>query len=131
MINNGESSCVEYRITARIGVLNEFSTGWKKELNVVSWNGGQPKFDIRDWDANHEKMSRGITLHEGEARAMAEMIISWLDGKAPAGGYGNKAAVAEQPAPEDSCELSEEAVEQGAMEEASLEIDEETGEVMN
>ena len=94
MINNGKSSGVEYRITARIGVLNEFSTGWQKELNVVSWNGGQPKFDIRDWDANHEKMSRGITLHEGEARAMAEMIISWLDGKAPAGGYGNKAAVA-------------------------------------
>ncbi|MEI3503270.1 MAG: PC4/YdbC family ssDNA-binding protein [Anaerovoracaceae bacterium] len=47
-----------------------YPTGWRKELNLVSWNGGAPKYDIRDWDPDHERMSRGITLHEKEMRLM-------------------------------------------------------------
>ena len=57
-----------------IGVLSTHSTGWNKELNLVSWNGGQPKYDIRDWDMAHEHMSRGVTLHEKEMRQIFELM---------------------------------------------------------
>ena len=48
--------------------------GWNKELNIVSWNGGQPKYDIRDWDLDHEHMSRGVTLHEKEMRQIFDLM---------------------------------------------------------
>ena len=53
---------VTFEIVEEIGVIATHSTGWKKELNLVSWNGGQAKYDIRDWDPGHSRMSRGVTL---------------------------------------------------------------------
>ena len=47
-----------YEIVEKIGVLSENSKGWKKELNKISWNGADPKYDIRDWAPDHEKMSK-------------------------------------------------------------------------
>ena len=49
-------------------------TGWTKEANIVCWNGGSPKLDIREWDPNHERMSRGITLYEAEAERLARIL---------------------------------------------------------
>ena len=49
-------------------------SGWTKEANIVSWNGGVPKVDIREWDADHERMSRGVTLMETEAEALARVL---------------------------------------------------------
>ena len=65
---------VTFEITEHLGVIAAYSTGWKKELNIVSWNGGAPKYDIRDWDPEHEHMSRGITLHEKEMRLVVDMV---------------------------------------------------------
>lgn len=65
---------VTFEITELIGVLTQHSTGWQKELNLVSWNGGAPKYDIRDWDPDHEHMSRGVTLHEKEMRLMFDLL---------------------------------------------------------
>ncbi len=65
---------VTFEITEHLGVLATYSTGWTRELNIVSWNGGTPKYDIRDWDPAHEHMSRGITLHEKEMRLMLDII---------------------------------------------------------
>lgn len=65
---------VTFEITEHLGVLATYSTGWRRELNIVSWNGGTPKYDIRDWDPDHEHMSRGITLHEKEMRLMLDII---------------------------------------------------------
>ena len=45
-----------YEIMEELGVLSESSSGWTKELNLISWNGRPPKFDIRDWSPDHEKM---------------------------------------------------------------------------
>ena len=59
-----------FEIIEEIGVLSENAKGWKKELNLISWNGGEPKYDIRDWDPNHEKMGKGITLTEEEAKQL-------------------------------------------------------------
>jgi hypothetical protein len=62
---------VTYEIRRRLGVLstNERS-GWTKEANLVSWNGGPEKLDIRDWKPDHSKMSKGITLSADETRAL-------------------------------------------------------------
>jgi hypothetical protein len=51
---------------------------WQKELNLVSWSGRAPKLDVRDWAPNHEKMGKGVTLTEGEAAALAELLVSAL-----------------------------------------------------
>lgn len=67
------NSEVTFEIIEHIGVINAFSTGWKKELNLVSWNGAAPKFDIREWDTEHEHMTKGITLTEKEIRAIVDL----------------------------------------------------------
>ena len=58
---------IKYEITKHIGVLSESSKGWTKELNLISWNGREPKYDIRDWAPEHEKMGKGVTLTADEA----------------------------------------------------------------
>ena len=69
---------VRFEIVERLGVLASHSTGWRKELNIIRWNGGLPKFDIRDWSPDHEHMSRGITLHMKEGKHAAMLILSHL-----------------------------------------------------
>ena len=65
---------VRYEIIKHIGNLSENSRGWTKELNTISWNGGIPKLDIRDWAPEHEKMGKGITLTEEEAEKLVGYI---------------------------------------------------------
>ncbi|MDR1949688.1 MAG: hypothetical protein LBQ38_09870 [Spirochaetaceae bacterium] len=61
------------------GILSEGRGGWKKELNLVSWNGREPKFDIREWEPGHEKMGKGITLSRDEAATLAELLTRALN----------------------------------------------------
>ena len=63
-----------YEITEELGVISEGRMGWTKELNRISWNGGNPKFDIRDWAHEHEKMGKGVTLTEDEARELYRLL---------------------------------------------------------
>ena len=63
-----------YEIVEKIGVLSENSKGWKKELNKISWNGADPKYDIRDWAPDREKMGKGVTLTEEEAKVLCELL---------------------------------------------------------
>lgn len=68
---------VTFEIQEHIGVLDLVGRGepsWTKELNIVSWNGGPAKYDIRDWSPDHERMSRGITLTEQQTRTLAEIL---------------------------------------------------------
>ncbi|MCL2277438.1 MAG: PC4/YdbC family ssDNA-binding protein [Treponema sp.] len=67
-----------YEIKKHYGILSEGKGGWQKELNLVSWSGRAPKLDIRDWSAGHEKMGKGVTLSEGEAAALAELLVAAL-----------------------------------------------------
>ena len=64
----------KYEIVKHIGVLSESGKGWTKELNVISWNGANPKYDIRDWAPDHEKMGKGITLTEEEAAKLRKLL---------------------------------------------------------
>ena len=57
---------LNYEIIKTVGVLSESPKGWKKELNLISWNEREPKYDIRDWSPDHEKMGKGVTLTQEE-----------------------------------------------------------------
>ena len=63
-----------YEIIEEIAVLPENNKGWRKELNLVSWNGRPPKFDLRDWAPEHEKMGKGLTLTNEEFEALQKAI---------------------------------------------------------
>ncbi|MBR6984333.1 MAG: hypothetical protein IKH75_12570 [Ruminococcus sp.] len=70
---------IKYEIKKEIGVLSESAKGWRKELNLVSWNDGAPKYDIREWAPDHEKMGRGVTLTADELAKLKELIETTED----------------------------------------------------
>lgn len=67
---------IKYDIVEKVGVLSENSSGWTKELNFISWNGRSPKFDIRDWAPENEKMGKGVTLTKEELIKLRELLNS-------------------------------------------------------
>lgn len=71
---------IEYEIKAEIGVLSQNKAGWQKELNLIAWNGREPKFDLRDWAPNHEKMGKGVTLTNAEI-AQLRLILDEMNVK--------------------------------------------------
>ena len=70
-VNGMADRDVTFEIVENIGIIASYATGWNKELNLVSWNGGAVKYDIRDWDPAHEHMSRGVTLHDRASQEAA------------------------------------------------------------
>ena len=70
---------IKYEIKEEIGEISSSAKGWTKELNLISWNGATPKYDIRDWDPDHEKMGKGVTLTEEEAKALYELLKERFD----------------------------------------------------
>ena len=67
---------IKYEITEEIGILSESAKGWTKELNLISWNDREPKYDIREWAPDHEKMGKGVTLSIEEAKALKALLSS-------------------------------------------------------
>ena len=63
-----------YEIVEHIAVLSTSKTGWTKELNLISWNGRTPKYDIREWSPEHEKMGKGVTLSDEEFTKLKELM---------------------------------------------------------
>jgi hypothetical protein len=68
---------LKYEIKKFLGVIGEGTKGWKKEVNLISWNERKPKLDIRDWDENHEKMGRGITLSKDETEELKKLLTAF------------------------------------------------------
>lgn len=66
---------IKYEITKHIGVLSESAKGWTKELNLISWNGREPKYDIRDWSPEREKMGKGVTLSVDELDKLKIILV--------------------------------------------------------
>lgn len=66
---------IKYEIVEHFGVLSESAKGWKKELNHISWNGAAPKYDIREWAPNREKMGKGVTLTNDEIEVLKQLLI--------------------------------------------------------
>ena len=65
---------IKFDIIKNIAVLSEGAKGWKREVNIISWNGRKPKIDIRDWDETHSKMGKGVTLSKGELKQLKEIL---------------------------------------------------------
>ena len=65
---------IKYEIIKKIGVLSKSNSGWAKELNLISWNDREPKYDLRDWSADHGKMGKGVTLTKEELAALKELL---------------------------------------------------------
>jgi hypothetical protein len=65
---------IKHEIIKTIGVLSTSAKGWTKELNLISWNEREPKYDLRDWAPEHEKMGKGVTLSKEELLALKELL---------------------------------------------------------
>lgn len=63
-----------YEIKECLGVLSENAKGWTKELNLISWNGREPKYDIREWSPDHTRMGKGVTLSDEEFETLKSII---------------------------------------------------------
>ena len=72
-------SDIKFEIKHHIGVLSENAKGWRKELNLISWNGRDPKYDIRDWSAEHEKMGKGTTLSNEEVENLYALLKNIME----------------------------------------------------
>jgi hypothetical protein len=65
---------IKYEIIKKIGVLSKSASGWTKELNLVSWNDREPKYDLRDWSADRERRGKGLTLSADELLALKKLL---------------------------------------------------------
>jgi hypothetical protein len=65
---------IKYEIRKNLGTLSQGAKNWAKEVNIVSWNDRKPKMDIREWDENHERMGKGITLNKDEIVKLKEIL---------------------------------------------------------
>lgn len=67
---------IKFEIKEEVGVISESTKGWTKELNLISWNGKEAKYDLRDWAPEHEKMGKGVTLSKDELIKLKELLNS-------------------------------------------------------
>jgi hypothetical protein len=65
---------IKFEITEKLAVLSQSAKGWTKELNMVSWNGRETKFDIREWSPEHERMGKGVTFSKDEAKILRDVL---------------------------------------------------------
>lgn len=65
---------VRFNLMEHIGVLSTKDNGWTREVNIVSWNDGTAKVDIREWAPDHKRMTKGVTLFEQEAETLAKVL---------------------------------------------------------
>lgn len=78
----GESG-ITYKVEQKEGIISKMSNGWQKELNKVSWNEGEAKFEIRSWSKDHQRMGKGVSFTEEELIALANILagMSCVQGK--------------------------------------------------
>jgi len=66
----------KFEIIKSLGILSEGTKGWRKEVNLISWNGHSTKLDIRDWGPNHEKVGKGVTINNEEFKLLQEILTN-------------------------------------------------------
>ena len=65
---------LKFEITESLGVISENAKGWTKELNMVSWNEHEPKYDLREWSPDHSRMGKGVTLTADEIASLKDSL---------------------------------------------------------
>jgi len=74
--NNGD---VTFEVVKELGVLSEGKNSWSKQTNIVKWNGGEPKLDIRDWNEDRSRMGKGVTLSYDESQLLKDILDQDID----------------------------------------------------
>ena len=75
----GRNQDLKFEIINRIGIISTSASGWNVELNRVSWNGNEPKYDVRSWSPDHTKMGKGITFSEDELVALSALLAKEVE----------------------------------------------------
>lgn len=65
---------LKFEITQHIAAIGENARGWSRELNMVSWNDREPKYDLRDWSPDHSKMGKGLTMTADELVSLRDVL---------------------------------------------------------
>ena len=65
---------IKYEIIQKIAVLSQRPRGWERQLNLISWNEGEPKYDIRDWSPDGSRMGKGISMSAEELGALKGIL---------------------------------------------------------
>jgi hypothetical protein len=79
-MSNARDGSINYEVRERLGVIPSGTDAWDKQLNLISWNGKEPpKFDIRAWSPEGDRMRKGITLYENEMREIVRLYLKWKD----------------------------------------------------
>ena len=110
-----------FEIQEHFGVIGSREGGWNKELNLIRWNGGAAKYDIREWDEHHEHMSKGVTLTPWEMRKVVDLFVSRNNDAVVARGRAieaerNARRIAARQKAEDAAAETERQAEQEALE---------------
>ena len=66
---------IGYEVIQTFGIFDETESGWTKEVNLISWNGNEPKIDIRSWSPDHAKSSKIGTLSKEAAQRLGQILI--------------------------------------------------------
>lgn len=77
---------ITFEVIEHFGIINTNAKGWKKELNLVAWNGNAAKYDVREWDEKHEHMGKGITLTGEEVKTLAVLLAEMTEEQADGSG---------------------------------------------
>lgn len=64
----------KFEVIENVAVISSSPSGWNREINIVSWNEGKPKLDIRDWAPDHTKMGKGISLTNEEVALLMSAL---------------------------------------------------------
>ncbi len=71
MMANSQVTC---EVKAQMGVIGEDRRGWRKELNLVSWNHLNPRYDIREWAPDRSRMGKGVTFTKDEIVVLRDLL---------------------------------------------------------
>lgn len=70
---------IAWKIKRELAVLSVSDSGYTKEINLISWNGADPKYDIRSFSPDRERCGKGITLSHEEAMRLLEALKNELE----------------------------------------------------
>lgn len=72
-----QRSDIHFNIVDAIGILSTATSGWTREVNIVSWNGSEARIDIRDWSPNHQRCSKGVRLNQEETKNLVKLLSAY------------------------------------------------------
>ncbi|MBR3295469.1 MAG: hypothetical protein IKI62_04395 [Clostridia bacterium] len=67
-----------FTIHKKIGVVSEKPNGWTLELNIVSFNGRDAKYDLLEWRNDHTELRTGARFSESDLKPLMELIRKHL-----------------------------------------------------